>query len=47
MKINKINNLLELFYEQYKKQDKDSIFLEFLKEPDTKIFLEGYLFKYY
>ena len=36
MKINEINNLLELFYEQYKKQDKDSIFLEYLKEPVQK-----------
>jgi len=33
MEIDKINNLLELFYHQYKKQNKDSIFLEFLKEP--------------
>jgi len=33
MKINEINNLLELFYEQYKKQNKDNIFLEFLKKP--------------
>jgi long-chain acyl-CoA synthetase len=36
MEINKINNLLELFYLQYKKQDKDSIFLEFLKDPIKK-----------
>jgi len=36
MKINEINNLLELFYEQYKKQDKDSIFLEYLKDPSQK-----------
>jgi len=36
MKINEINNLLELFYGQYKKQNKDSIFLEFLKEPLQK-----------
>jgi long-chain acyl-CoA synthetase len=36
MKINEINNLLELFYEQYKKQNNDSIFLEFLKEPIQK-----------
>ena len=34
--INKINNLLELFYQQYKKQNKKSIFLEFLKEPIKK-----------
>ena len=36
MKINEINNLLELFYLQYQKQNKDSIFLEFLKEPIKK-----------
>ena len=36
MKINKINNLLELFYDQYQKQDKESIFLESLKEPKKK-----------
>ena len=36
MEINKINNLLELFYSEYKKQNKDSIFLEFLKEPIQK-----------
>jgi len=33
MQIDKINNLLELFYRQYLKQDKESIFLESLKEP--------------
>ena len=33
MEINKINNLLELFYKQYQKQNKESIFLETLKEP--------------
>jgi long-chain acyl-CoA synthetase len=36
MEIDKINNLLELFYQQYEKQNKDSIFLEFLKEPVQK-----------
>jgi long-chain acyl-CoA synthetase len=36
MEINKINNLLELFYQQYKKQNKDNVFLEFLKEPMQK-----------
>ena len=36
MKINKINNLLELFYKQYQKQGKESIFLQSLKEPDKK-----------
>ncbi len=33
MEINKINNLLEIFYYQYQKQNKDDIFLESLKEP--------------
>ena len=33
MKINKINNLLELFYDQYQRQDKENIFLQSLKEP--------------
>ena len=37
MKIDKINNLLELFYNQYQRQDKDSIFLESLKEPKKNI----------
>jgi len=36
MKINKINNLLELFYEQYQKQNKESIFLQSLKQPLQK-----------
>ena len=36
MEINKINNLLELFYHQYLNQDKDDIFLENLKEPYKK-----------
>jgi len=36
MKTNKINNLLELFYLQYQKQNKDDIFLESLKEPKKK-----------
>jgi long-chain acyl-CoA synthetase len=31
-----INNLLELFYEQYQKQNKESIFLQSLKEPQKK-----------
>ena len=33
MQIDKINNLLELFYEQYQKQNKESIFLQSLKKP--------------
>ena len=33
MEINKVNNLLELFYYQYQKQNKGDIFLEALKEP--------------
>ena len=36
MQINKINNLLELFYKQYQKQNKKSIFLQSLKEPQKK-----------
>jgi len=33
MQIDKIDNLLELFYQQYQKQNKESIFLQSLKEP--------------
>ena len=36
MQIEKTNNLLELFYNQYQRQDKESIFLESLKEPKKK-----------
>ncbi|MDB9832036.1 AMP-binding protein, partial [Candidatus Pelagibacter sp.] len=36
MQVDKINNLLELFYEQYKKQNKESIFLQSLKESTKK-----------
>ncbi len=36
MKINKINNLLELFYNQYQKQNNKNIFLQSLKEPQKK-----------
>ena len=36
MQINKINNLLELFYKQYQKKNKESIFLKSLKEPQQK-----------
>ena len=36
MEINKINNLLELFYKQYQKQNKEIIFLQSLKEPSKK-----------
>jgi long-chain acyl-CoA synthetase len=36
MKLDKINNLLELFYQQYKKQNKEDIFLQSLKEPRKK-----------
>jgi long-chain acyl-CoA synthetase len=35
MKINKINNLLELFYNQYQRQDKTSLFLQSLKEVEN------------
>ena len=36
MKINEINNLLELFFLQYKKQNKDNLFLNSLKDPNKK-----------
>ena len=36
MKIDKINNLLELFFIQYKKQDKNNIFLNSLKDQSKK-----------
>ena len=36
MQIEKINNLLALFYDQYQRQDKESIFLQSLKEPKKK-----------
>jgi long-chain acyl-CoA synthetase len=36
MEINKINNLLELFYYQYQKQNKNDVFLECLKKPREK-----------
>jgi len=36
MQVNKINNLLELFHEQYEKQNKEDIFLQSLKEFQKK-----------
>ena len=36
MKIEKTNNLLALFYDQYQRQEKESIFLQSLKEPKKK-----------
>ena len=36
MEINKIDNLLKLFDWQYQKQNKESIFLQSLKEPKKK-----------
>ena len=36
MKTDKINNLLELFYNQYQKQNKENIFLQSLKEYSKK-----------
>jgi len=36
MEINKVNNLLELFYNQYQKQNKSSVFLQSLKEVEKK-----------
>jgi len=37
MKLNKYNNLLELFFDQYNKQDKKKIFLTNLGKPQIKI----------
>jgi len=36
MQINRMNNLLELFYSQYLKQNNENIFLQSLKEPQKK-----------
>ena len=36
MEINRVNNLLELFYNQYQTQDKTSVFLQPLKEDEKK-----------
>ena len=36
MEINKVNNLLELFYNQYLTQDKTKVFLQSLKEVEKK-----------
>ena len=33
MDFKKYNNLIDLFFEQYEKQNKDKIFLSNLKEP--------------
>jgi len=45
MEINKINNLLELFYKQYLTQDKTSVFLQSLKEVEKKYSWGGCVFK--
>ena len=37
MKLNNYNNLLELFFDQYKKQDKNKIFLTNLGNPQNKL----------
>ena len=37
MKLNNYNNLLELFFDQYKKQDKNKIFLTNLGKPQIEI----------
>ena len=34
--INKLNNLLELFYQSYQEQDKKNIFLQSLNEDNKK-----------
>ncbi|MDB9710877.1 AMP-binding protein [Candidatus Pelagibacter ubique] len=44
MEINKINNLLELFYIQYQKQDKINVFLHSLKEAEKKYSWEDVYF---
>ena len=36
MKIDKINNLLELFYQKYEKQNKENVFLQTLKDIEKK-----------
>ena len=36
MKLNSYNNLLELFFDQYEKQDKNNIFLTNLGNPQHK-----------
>ena len=36
MKLDKINNLLELFYQQYEKQNKKGVFLHSLRQPQKK-----------
>jgi len=41
MEINKINNLVELFFVQYKKQNKNNIFLNSLKNLDNKFSWEN------
>ena len=41
MKIDKINNLLELFYRKYEKQNKKDIFLQSLKEPQKRYSWQG------
>ncbi len=36
MKIEHYNNLLELFYNQYKQERSDQVFLQSLKDPNQK-----------
>ena len=36
MEINKVNNLLELFYQCYQEQDNKNIFLQYLNKDNTK-----------
>ena len=45
MKMNKINNLLELFYHQYEKQNKEDIFLQSLKDHQKKYSMNQQLIK--
>ena len=42
--INKLNNLLELFYQSYQEQDKKNIFLQSLNEDNKNIaFIDLYI----
>ena len=43
MEIGKINNLLELFHKQYQKQNKESIFLQSLKNQQKFSWEDVYL----
>ena len=44
MKIDKINNLLELFFEKYKKQNSNDVFLQSL-DKNRKLYTWGDVYK--